>query len=178
VVDSQVLDWVLASLFTIGAFADAASQPHPGLDALAVMSLVVFTTSVGWRRRDPVLATLVAITGLMAFHLASGYNGDGSAEVAVIALNFYTLGRRSQGRQSMFVFAPVLVYWLVAGVVLAYSQAGGSVGEVLGTGILFGGLPFAIGRTLTTRSTLTRELEANAERLGRGAGGARSPRCG
>ena len=165
-VDSQVLDWVLASLFTIGAFADAASQPHPGLDALAVMSLVVFTTSVGWRRRDPVLATLVAITGLMAFHLASGYNGDGSAEVAVIALNFYTLGRRSQGRQSMFVFAPVLVYWLVAGVVLAYSQAGGSVGEVLGTGILFGGLPFAIGRTLTTRSTLTRELEVNAERLG------------
>jgi signal transduction histidine kinase len=165
VVDPRWIDWVLAVLLTAGGLADAAAQPHPDLGALAVVSLIVLTTSVGWRRRDPVLATLVAITGLIAFHLSSGYDGDGSVEVAVIALNFYMLGRRSRARENTVAFALAFAYWLAGDIVLAYSQAGGSVGEVLGTGALFGGLPFALGRTLTARSRLTRELEANAARL-------------
>jgi signal transduction histidine kinase len=165
VVDPRVVDWVLAVLLTIGALAGAASQPHPDLGALAVVSLIVSTTSVGWRRRDPVLATLVAITGLIAFQLSSGSDADGFAELTVIPLNFYMLGRRSRGREDVVVFALVFAYWLAADVVIAYGQAGGSVGLVLGTGALFGGLPFAVGRTLTARSSLTRELEANAARL-------------
>jgi signal transduction histidine kinase len=135
------------------------------LGALAVVSLLVVTTTVGWRRRDPVLATLVAITGLIVFQLVSGNDADGLAELTVIPLNFYMLGRRSRGRESPVVFALVFAAWLAADGVTAYSQAGGSVGEVLGSGILFGGLPFAVGRTLTTRSSLTRELEAKAARL-------------
>ena len=59
----------------------------------------------------------------------------------------------------------MFAYWLAADVVLAYSQAGGSVGDVLGPAALFGGLPFAVGRTLTARSSLARELAANAARL-------------
>jgi signal transduction histidine kinase len=165
VVDLRVVDWILAALLTIGALASAASQPRPDLDALAVVSLIVLTTSVGWRRRDPVLATLVAITGLIAFQLASGNDGIGVAELTVIPLNFYMVGRRSQGRENMVVFALAFAYWLVADVVTEYGQADGTVGEVLLTGALFGGLPFAVGRTLTTRSTLTRELEVNAQRL-------------
>jgi signal transduction histidine kinase len=163
--DPRVVDWVLAALLTVGALADAASEPHRKLDALAIVSLIVLTSSVAWRRRDPVLATLVAVTGLMAFQRASVYNGDGSVEGAVIALNFYMLGRSSGGRESALVSAVVFGYWLAGAVVLAYSTAGGSVGEVLGPWALFGGLPFAIGRTLTTRGALTRELEANAARL-------------
>ena len=160
-----MVDWVLAALLTIGELANAASQPHPDLDALAVVSLIVLTTSVGWRRRDPVLATLVAITGLIVFQLASGNDADGLAELTVIPLNFYMLGRRSRGGDNMVVSALVFAYWLAADGVIAYSQAGGTVGEVLGSGGLFGGLPFAVGRTLTARSVLTRELEANAARL-------------
>jgi signal transduction histidine kinase len=165
VVDPRVLDSALAVLLTVGALADAASQRHRELDALAIVSLVVLTTSVAWRRRDPVLATLVAITGLIAFQLASGYDGDGSVEVAVIALNFYTLGRRMRGRKSVFLSGAVLAYWLGAAAVISYSQAGGSVGEALGAWALFGGLSFAVGRTLTTRTALTHELEANMARL-------------
>jgi signal transduction histidine kinase len=165
VVDPRVVDWVLAALLTIGELANAASQPHPDLDAFAVVSLIVLTTSVGWRRRDPVLATLVAITGLIAFYLSSGNYAYGFAELSVIPLNFYMLGRRSRGRENTVAFALVFAYWLAADAVITYAQAGGSIGLVLGTGALFGGLPFAIGRTLTARGSLTGELEANAARL-------------
>jgi len=163
--DPRGVDWFLALLLTVGALADAASQPDLELGALAAVSLIVLTSSVAWRRRDPIVATLAAISALIAFHLSSGYDGDGSVEVAVIALNFYMLGRRSRGRENTVAFAVVFAYWLAADVVLAYSQAGGSVGDVLGPGALFGGLPYALGRTLTARSSLTRDLEANAARL-------------
>jgi len=165
VVDPRVVDWVLAVLLTIGELANAASQPHPDLGALAVVSLIVLTSSVAWRRRDPVLATSVAITGLIAFYLSSGNDAYGFAELSVIPLNFYVLGRRSRGRENTVAFALVFAYWLAADGVITYAQAGGSVGLVLGTGALFGGLPFAVGRTLTARSSLTGELEANAARL-------------
>ncbi|HEX2702362.1 MAG TPA: histidine kinase, partial [Solirubrobacteraceae bacterium] len=165
VVDLRWVDWVLAVLLTIGELANAASQPHPHLGVLAVVSLIVLTSSVAWRRRDPVLATLVAITGLIAFYRSSGNYGYGLAEMTVIPLSFYMLGRRSRGRENAVAFALVFGYWLAANAAITYAQAGASVGEVLGSGALFGGLPFAVGRTLATRNSLTRELEATAARL-------------
>jgi signal transduction histidine kinase len=165
VVDLRWVDWVFAVLLTIGELANAASQPHPHLGVLAVVSLIVLTSSVAWRRRDPVLATLVAITGLIAFYRSSGNDAYGLAEMTVIPLSFYMLGRRSRGRENAVAFALVFGYWLGADAVITYAQAGGSVGLVLGSGALFGGLPFVVGRTLSTRSSLTRELEASAARL-------------
>jgi signal transduction histidine kinase len=83
----------------------------------------------------------------------------------VIPLNFYIVGRRPRDRENAVAFALVFGYWLGADAVITYAQAGGSVGLVLGSGALFGGLPFVVGRTLSTRSSLTRELEASAARL-------------
>jgi signal transduction histidine kinase len=164
-IDLRWVDRVFAVLFTIGELANAASQPHPHLGVLAVVSLIVLTSSVAWRRRDPVLATLVAITGLIAFYRSSGNDAYGLAEMTVIPLSFYMLGRRSRGRENAVAFVLLFAYWLAADAVIAYAQAGASVGLVLGSGALFGGLPFAVGRTLATRSSLTRELEASAARL-------------
>lgn len=164
-VDLRVLDWVLAVLLTAGAFADAASEPRRVLNALAIVPLVLLTGSVAWRRVNPVLATLIAITGLIAFQRASVYAGDGAFELAAIALDFYLLGRRTRGRRSVLVSAVVFACWLGAAAVISYSPAGGTVSEVLGVWVLAGGLPFAAGRTLATRSMLTRELEATTARL-------------
>ncbi|MGA2007145.1 MAG: histidine kinase [Solirubrobacteraceae bacterium] len=164
-VDLRWVDWAFAGLLTIGEFADAASQPHPHLGVLAVVSLIVLTSSIAWRRRDPILATLVAITALIAFYRSSGNYAYGLAEMTVIPLSFYMLGRRSPGRQSTLACVLLFAYWLAADALVAYAQAGASVGLVLGSGALFGGLPFAVGRTLTTRGGLTRELEASAARL-------------
>jgi hypothetical protein len=160
-----LVDRGLAALLTVGAVADASSQPHRELGALAIGSLVVLTGSVAWRRIDPVLTTAAAISGLDAFELASGYNGDGAFEVAAIAFNFYTLGRRAHGGESMLVSAVLLGYWLVGAVVIAYVPPGGTIGSVLGPWLVVGCLPFAIGHLLATRSALTRELRAAAARL-------------
>ena len=85
--------------------------------------------------------------------------------MAAIALNFYLLGRRTRGRERMLGAALVFAYWLVGAAVISYSQPGGSVGAVLGSWALLGGLPFALGRTLETRRGLTDELEASTARL-------------
>jgi signal transduction histidine kinase len=161
-IDLRVIDWVLAVLLTAGAVADASSQLQRGL---SVVALVLLTGSVAGRRVNPWLTTAVAITAFMVFQLASGYAGGGAFEVAAIALNFYSCGRRTRGREHMLGSAAVLIYWLVGAVVITDAQTGGSVGAVLGSWALFGGLPFALGRTLETRRALTLELEASTARL-------------
>ena len=158
------MDGVLAVLLTAGALADASSQVHRGPHELAIAPLIVLTGSVAWRRVNPWLTTVLAVTGFMAFQLASGYAGGGAFEVAAIALNFYLLGRRTTGRERMLSSALVFAYWLAGAVVITYSQRG-SVGTVLGSWALLGGLPFAVGRTLETRRALTQELEASTARL-------------
>jgi len=160
-----VIDRIGAVLLAAGALADASSRFHRGLDAPAIAALVVLTGSVAWRRRNPVLSTVAAVSGLAAFVALSGYNGDGSFQGATIALNFYMLGRRTRGRRGTLGAAVAFAAWLLAAVVLAYGPASGSVGEVIGPWILFGGLPFVIGRVLATRSALTRELAASTARL-------------
>jgi signal transduction histidine kinase len=160
-----VIDWLLAVLLAVAALADAASQPRHGVHALAITALVLLTGSVAWRRLNPWVSTVVAVTAFMTFQLASGYAGSGAFEVAAIALNFYLLGRRTAGRAHMRSSAVVLAYWLAGAAVITYDQAGGSVGTVLGSWALLGALPFTVGRMLETRRALTLELEANTARL-------------
>ncbi|HEV7174295.1 MAG TPA: histidine kinase, partial [Solirubrobacteraceae bacterium] len=164
-VDLRVIDWVLAVLLTAGALADSSSQFHRGLQELAIVPLVLLTSSVAWRRVNPWRTTVLAVTAFMAFQLASGYTGGGAFEVAAIALNFYVLGRRARGRERIVGAAVVFAYWLVGVVVITYSQPGGSAAAVLGSWALLGGLPFAVGWTLETRRALTQELEASTARL-------------
>ena len=80
-------------LGTARALSDAFSQPHIDMNALAIASLVLLMGSIGWRRVNSAFTTMVAISALITFTYASGYNGDGSFEAVAIALNFYLLGR-------------------------------------------------------------------------------------
>jgi signal transduction histidine kinase len=164
-IDLVWVDRMVAVLLTAGAIADAASQPRRELGVVAIGSLVLLTGSIAWRRVDPLRATLVAVSGMIAFAVASRYNGDGSFEVAAIALNFYMLGRWSQGRGRISVPAVALFYWLVGAVVITYLLPGGTVGSVIGNWALAGALPFAAGLTLASRSALTSELEHRTDRL-------------
>ena len=143
-IDLRVIDWVLAVLLTAGALADASSQASPrAARSWRSCPLVLLTGSVAWRRSNPWVTTVVAVTAFMAFQLASGYTGGGAFEVAAIALNFYLLGRRTKGRERMLGSVAVFAYWLAGVVVITYDQPGGSVGAVLGSWALLGGLPFA-----------------------------------
>ena len=164
-IDLRVVDRLVALLLAAGALADASAQLNHGLGVVAIIACVALTGSVALRRQDPVVSTLVAVTGFAAFVAASGYDGDGAFEVAAIALNFYLLGRRTRGRVRILVAAGVFAYWFAGAVVITYGTAGGSVGKLLGAWAVVGGLPFAVGRVLETRRMLTRVLEENRVRL-------------
>ena len=161
-VDLVWVDRVAAVLLTVGAIADASSEPHRQLGLLAIVPLVALTGSVAFRRADPVIASLVAISGFILFEVASHYNGDGSFEVAALALNFYTLGRRVEDRR---LVVAVGVYWLGGTAVATFVPMTGTVGAWLVSWALAGVLPFAVGRALARRSALASELAAGAARL-------------
>jgi signal transduction histidine kinase len=163
-----LVDRAVAVVLVVGALLDASSQPHKDLGFVAIVSLVVMMGSVAWRRADPVVSTVVAVSGLIAFVLASGYNGDGSFEAAAVALNFYLLGQRGRARRRLVVWAVAFGYWLVAVVVITYAPPGasGSIGSVIGTWSLFGVLPFGFGWALATQTELTGALEHSTTRLG------------
>ena len=167
-VDAVWIDRIVSVFGIVGALLDASSQPHADLDVVAVVSLVALMGSVAWRRTDPVISTLVAVSGLIVFVLVSGYNGDGSFEAAAIALNFYLLGQRGRADQCVLVWAIAFAYWLVAAVVITYAPPpppAGSIGSVIGAWSLFGLLPFGFGWALATQTELTGELEQRTTRL-------------
>lgn len=164
-VDLRVVDRVLAVVLTVAALLDAFSVLHRSPGALAIAACVVLTGSVAWRRVNPVLTTVLAITALVVFELVSGYDGDSTFQAAALALNSYTLGRRSRDRERTRTLALITVYWLAADVVATYVVPPGTIGGVISAWAFCFALPFAVGRTLATSSALARELEAAAARL-------------
>jgi signal transduction histidine kinase len=166
--DLVAIDWAIAALLAIGAVADGTlldAHPRPGL---AIVSCVVAAGSVAWRRRRPTVTTLVAVTALLGF-LGVGrrelVNGTALAlaDVAVM-LNFYLLGRRARGRDGLLAAGALLAYVLGAFAAISATAHSASVVDVLVRWIPVVAL-FSVGRTLGTRTELTRELEAAAARL-------------
>jgi signal transduction histidine kinase len=164
-VSPGTVDRILAVLGTAGALSDAFSQPHIDMNALAIASLVLLMGSIGWRRVNSAFTTVVAISALITFTYASGYNGDGSFEAAAIALNFYLLGQDARAHRGIYWRAAVLGYWVVGAVVVTYGSAPGTPGTVAGVWCLFGVLPFVFGFVLAVRTQSNLELEEQTSRL-------------
>jgi signal transduction histidine kinase len=164
-IDLAWLDRAAAAMFAVGAVADASSQPHRSLGVIGLASLLVLMSTIAWRRAYPAMATFVAVSALSAFTIASRYHGDGSFEVAAIALDFYMLGRRSAGRSSLIRSAALLAYWAAGAAVVTYVPPRGTVGSFVGGWALAGVLPFAVGWMLERRRALAGELTARAVEL-------------
>ena len=154
-------------LGTAGALSDAFSQPHIDMNALAIASLVLLMGSIGWRRVNSAFTTMVAISALITFTYASGYNGDGSFEAVAIALNFYLLGQDARTHRGTYRRVAVLGYWVAGAVVVTYGPAPGTPGTVAGVWCLFGALPFVFGFVLAVRAQSNLELEEQTTRLDR-----------
>jgi signal transduction histidine kinase len=163
-IDLVWVDRAAAGVLAIGAIVDAGSQPHRSLGAVAVASLVVLMSSIAWRRARPAATTLVAVSALIVFTISSRYHGDGSFEVAAIALNFYTLGCRST-RSSALRSAVLFAYWLAGAAVVTYVPTGGTVGQAVGGWAFAGVLPFAVGWVLERRRSLASTLRVQAAEL-------------
>ena len=163
-IDLVWVDRAAAGVLALGAINDAGSQLDGSLGAVGIASLVVLMGSIAWRRARPAATTLVAVAALVVFTIATRYHGDGSFEVAAIALNFYTLGRRST-RSSAVRSAVLFACWLAGAAVVTFVPPGGTVGQAVGGWVFAGVLPFAVGWVLERRRVLAGELRVRAAQL-------------
>jgi signal transduction histidine kinase len=163
--DLVVIDWVLAGLLTAGAVVYAVLLSHQRLSAVTIVSCLVSTGSVAWRRRHPALSTFVAVTAQLGFVGVGQREVLNGAAVAIadvaVMLNFYLLGRRARGRRDLLVAAALLVYALGT---FAVISGRASVSDVLLEWVPVVAL-CAVARTLASRRALTAELAATAARL-------------
>jgi signal transduction histidine kinase len=153
-----------AAAAVLGVLVVATAVSRPGA-SLVVPAGLLLCGAVVLRRRAPVAATLLAGASATAVSRAA----DRPLVVApvVLALVYYSLGRRRPARGSSWVDA-VLLALPVA--VIATDPATPSPGDPLIIDVLsvwgfFIVLPFVAGRAIGSRSGLNAELRASAERL-------------
>ena len=165
-VNPLVIDAILAVALMIFALRGVASQSSHGLTPLAVLCCIAAGSSVAWRRRTPVMAVLVAVAALAAYTLFQDANSNAQMFQAM-ALDFYMLGRRADDGHRAAVFVACLFCALAALSAGAIRAGGQSTADVTEAWVIFVGLPFAAGHTLTRRRILTRKLAETAKSLER-----------
>ena len=151
---------VAVVLAILGVAADLSAKHH---DALSVLLIVGVCATVAWRRPAPALATAVAVGMITAYVNVHGNSHIAVAPIAVL-LDFYMLGRASAKHDRVWVEAALLAAAVAA---ITLTPGTSKVVDILATWTLFVVIPFAGGRAIESRSELTRELRANAERLER-----------
>ena len=167
----RLLEFALAVLLTAGALVEARALSGHSLSPLAIVSSVSVTGSVAWSRRNPVLATLVAATGLVTLVLADPDAGYGVLADAAIIWSFYWLGRCGPDPDHRLVRVAVLTYWLLACAAIGYATPSGPDASASGPlpnalfWVLSGVLPFSVGFVLAARSVTMRQLEEAAAQL-------------
>jgi signal transduction histidine kinase len=159
--DAAAVDVVVAIVLAVAAIATELGSGRAG--AASLLSAVVVCSTVAFRRRDPAVSTLVAAMAITVYETTGG-NTHVAIEPVAVMLNYYMLGRRSAELQRAWV--EMLLLAAAIGAIVA-TPGTSSVFDVLTTWTLFIVLPFAAGRAIGSRSALTRELRANAERLER-----------
>ncbi len=160
-IDPRTVDAVVAVALVAGVVAVAAAWKHHG--PLTLLAAAASCATVAWRRRVPAAATAVAVVSITAAGVGS-HGAHTTIEPIAAVLDYYMLGRLSIQRGRPKVDAVLLVA-AVAVIVIVGGNPG--VVEVATQWTPFVGVPFAAGRAVGSRAALTRELQANAQRLER-----------
>jgi signal transduction histidine kinase len=155
--DPRAVDLLVALILGVIIVVQEATVMHAG--GIDVLAGAASAATVAWRRRAPVAATIAAAVfiGLLA-----GSGGAPNPELAVVALNFYVLGRRSGERAWPSLEVLVVVVALPA---IALVPGSSGVVDVVSTWVVFIVLPFAGARVIGRRTAAMEELQADAERL-------------
>jgi len=160
--DPLHVDVAVAAALGVLVVATEASRSHA---YLVVPAGLVLSASVAWRRRAPVVATLVA--GAAATAVSHAADGPLIVAPVVFALIYYALGQRPAEHGSLWADAFLLALPVAA---IATDPSTPSPGDPLILDVLsvwgfFLLLPFAAGRAVRSRSGLNAELRASGERL-------------
>lgn len=129
------------------------------LDVLGYILIAAQTLTLAWRRRYPVIVTIVVVG---AFVIERGFAYPSSWAVFGIAFALYTIGEQLPTRQALIVGGVaigIIVVWTAVGV-LSYGLPAAFVVTVFG----FVTFPFALGLEARRRERRALGLEARAVR--------------
>jgi signal transduction histidine kinase len=164
--DPLLVDFLLAAVIVAATIAETLLREADGSRVTNIVGALALLFPLTWRRRDPVLATILYLAILLAEHPFDGYLFQ-TVEAPFIGLlvMLYSLGRHADGRR----------LWIGLGIALVLMITRLLVGAEEGPGEIFWLVlvvlpPFLAGRGLRSRMALQAELreraaEAEATRL-------------
>ena len=98
------VDGIVAVALTVGAVWAVTTLRHDSTVAVTLVSAVLCTTAVAWRRFEPLPAALVALTAVAAYQI-SGHDTQGAFVTVAIVLTCYLVGRAATKRRQLAVAA-------------------------------------------------------------------------
>jgi hypothetical protein len=93
-------DVVVAAVLSVGALVGAGSLRYEASLSLAAALGLISTTAVGWRRRWPLGAALVALSAMLVYQRITT-DPNMVFEPLAVVLAFYMLGRRAVTRRDL-----------------------------------------------------------------------------
>jgi signal transduction histidine kinase len=147
------VDGVVAVALTVGAVWAVTTLRHDSTIAITLVSAVLCTGAVAWRRFAPLPAALVALTAVAAYQI-SGHDTQGAFVTAAIVLTCYLVGRATTSRWQLGTAAG----YALAAITVVEIDDRFSIGGDLLTWIPLAVVPIAAGVFVARREALAREL--------------------
>ncbi len=147
------VDGIVAAALTVGAVSAVITLRHDSTVAITLVSAVLCTSAVAWRRFAPLPAALTALTAVAAYQV-SGHDTQGAFVTVAIVLTCYLAGRAASSRRQLAIAAG----YALAAVTVVEIDGGFSVGGDLLTWIPLTVVPIAAGVFVARRDALAREL--------------------
>jgi signal transduction histidine kinase len=158
------VDAGVAVVLAAGALASVVPAASGVLTALAVACALGGTTAVAWRRRNPLLAAVVAAAGLAGYACLTR-DHDLTVEPFSVLLTFYTAGARGLTRRHLGQLAVLLGYGILACVAVAAAIGELTVAGLAAHGLVITVVPAAAGVMVARQRSLAQRLAAANEQL-------------
>jgi signal transduction histidine kinase len=160
------VDVSVAVALSVGALFSLVPASSGFLTFLAVVCALGGTTAVAWRRRNPLLAAIVAAAGLAGYARLT-HDHDMEVGPFAVLLTFYTAGTRGITRRHLAQLAALLVYGLLACVAVAAAIGELTVADIAVHGLVITVVPAAAGVMVARQRSLTQRLAVANEQLRR-----------
>ena len=158
-----LVDMVVALLLLAVELVALAAAPRDHSPVVAVVSCVVMAGAVAWRRREPTVTVVVALTGLVAYVVATHDPSLASPPVAVV-LTSYTFGRYGVPGCRRWRLVVVAGLGLAASCILSVLLEESPASAVT-SWLVTVTAPLTVGLVLARRSALSRRLAGAVEQL-------------
>jgi signal transduction histidine kinase len=156
--DPLLVDFLLAAVIVAAAIGETLLREPDGSRTTNIVAALALLFPLTWRRRDPVLATVLYLAVLLAEYPFDGYLFQ-SVEAPFVGLlvMLYSLGRHADGRR-MWIGLGISLVLMLARLLLGTEEGPGEVFWL----VLVVLPPFLAGRALRGRMALQAELREKA----------------